>query len=89
MLWLTLTVAPLTKSLVLLPIAEGTGIDLDEGSMKGPAAAIRPPAALLALEDAGVQGEGHGDGEDGNFKASVFGGSRVQRALGRGISYLC
>ena len=47
---------------------EGTDIDLDDSQSKPPAGALRPPAALLALEDAGANSDGRGDGDSGIFK---------------------
>eukprot|EP00873_Tetraselmis_striata_P038572 jgi/Tetstr1/458836/TSEL_045219.t1 len=48
-------------------IEDGGNIDLDERSLKEAAAALRPPPALLALEDAGANSTGRSE-EAGNFK---------------------
>ena len=49
-------------------VAEGTGIDMDQTSTNAIPAAIRPPAALLALEStASASG---GDGDAGNYRVS-------------------
>lgn len=67
--------AQITRPLPLAPCrvvagADGGNIDLDERSLKEAAAALRPPPALLALEDAGANSTGRSE-EAGNFKVGV------------------
>ncbi|KAL3132422.1 hypothetical protein ABBQ32_008980 [Trebouxia sp. C0010 RCD-2024] len=49
-------------------LEEGTGIDMDQTSTNAIPAAIRPPAALLALES--TSSASGGDGDAGNYRIS-------------------
>lgn len=49
--------------------AEGTGIDMDQTSTTAIPAAVRPPAALLALES--TSSATGGDGDAGNYRVST------------------
>ena len=49
-------------------VAEGTGIDMDQTSTTAIPAAVRPPAALLALES--TSSATGGDGDAGNYRVS-------------------